>query len=287
MLKMCSLLPIACLFAASLHAQEDSAEDTWLPGYYMQQATDNVLEKASLMTAFNGYTWNTELTMAASLLEVGNTLALDLVLEPGVAYSILGGGDEDVVDIDLYIIDEQGKVISADVEDDDTPILEFDVSKKGNYSLRAQLVSGNAPTSFIAISFMRKGGFVANETVVSEYNHKLYQQASVANNLSEGISWQEQPNQWCLFGFFLNPQTDTNLSEIYFSTTNQYYILSSSDQDVDLQLFDQNENLLEEDLEDDKTPILQFQPASDQAHRLQVLNKSKQPAMLFLGILKE
>lgn len=271
------------LFAQDTPAQE---EDTWTPGYYMQQATDNVFEKASLMTALGGYAWNEELMLAAAIVEVGSTIALDFELQAGVSYSFLGGGDEDAMDIDLYILDQSGELVAADVEDDNSPITDFVAPYSGRYSLRLQLISGEAMTSFLAIAFMKKGGHLLEEAEQQALSEKFFASGQLIHSLGSGIKWNDTNNQWCLYGLVLEQQKSTTLSDLFLANSN-HYIFGAANQDVDLLVKNDEDSLVEEDREDDNNPILNFFASDSGAYQLEALNKSKASAVLLLGIVAE
>ncbi len=284
------LLLLLSLLGLSTHlsAQDTPAEeaDAWTPGYYMQQATNNVFEKASLMTALGGYAWNEELMLAAAIVEVGSTIALDFELQAGVSYSFLGGGDEDAMDIDLYVLDQSGKLVAADVEDDNSPIADFVAPYSGRYSLRLQLISGEAMTSFLAVGFMKKGGYLLAEEEQQALSEKFFTSGQLIHNLGSGIKWNDTNNQWCLYGLVLQQQKSTSLSDLFLGNSN-HYIFGTANQDVDLLVKNNENDLVEEDRDDDSNPILNFSASESGAYQLEAINKSKSTSVLFLGIVAE
>lgn len=287
-MKQIYLLPILFLgISSSLQAQEPSVEeDVWMPGYYMQQATNNIFEKASLMTALGGYTWNEELMLAAAIVEVGSTIALDFELEAGVSYNFLGGGDEDAMDIDLYILDQAGELVAADVEDDNSPITDFVAPYSGRYSLRLQLISGEAMTSFLAVGFMKKGGYVLAEETLQNLNEQFFASAQLLNTLGSGIKWNDSNNQWCLYGLVLQGEKNTSISDLYLDNS-EYYFYATANQDLDIFVKNDEQTVVGEDQDDDNKPILSFVASKSAAYQLEAINKSKKPTVLLLGIVAE
>ncbi|CAN0601106.1 unnamed protein product [Ectocarpus sp. 12 AP-2014] len=73
-------------------------------------------------------------------------------LEPNTEYLIVGVCDGDCSDIDLQIEDDDGDTVGADVEDDDSPVLEFRTSAKSDhYKLTLDMVTCSAEVCFYGI----------------------------------------------------------------------------------------------------------------------------------------
>lgn len=282
-LLFCSLNP------SSLTAQTN-AEDEWAPGVYMQQALNNVFDKASLMSALSEYSWSEGLCLTGGILDVDNTLALEVELIEGEAYTFVGGGDEDVRDLDLFIVDRNEEVIASDVEDDDTPIPDFVAPYSGKYSVRLQLISGNAPTSFVALALLQKKGFVLQEDNYQRTSQKFFAAGGSVHSVSSGVKWHDAKNQWCIFGVLLASKRDWTIENMFLDAAD-HYLFASADEaisNVDLELMDSNNKVVAEDQDDDAYPILETTTVSNLRYELKVTNvKSSERSLILVGIVTE
>lgn len=280
---------LTSLFFTSLFAQETD-EVEWTPGFYMRQATDNVFEKASLMNALSEYSWNENLCLAGALLTVGNTIALDVELEEGVSYSFIGGGDEDIRDLDLYIVDINEEVVAMDVEDDDTPIPDFVAPYTGRYSIRMSLISGDAMTSFVALALLREGGNTVGESDFTAVSDQFFQSGGQINSFSTGVKWHDAENQWCLFGILLDKETGWDISNMQLGSEEHYFFASAGEgvKNIDLILRTEDGQTISVDEEEDAYPILEITTQATTAYRLDVKNrKSKDRSLIMVGVLTE
>lgn len=294
-----TLLPKALLFfftlllwglnTTSLLAQED-ADDEWAPGIYMQQAVNNVFDKASLMSALSEFSWSSDLCLAGGILDVGNTLALEVELKEGEAYTFVGGGDEDVRDLDMFIVDRNENIIASDIEDDDTPIPDFVAPYSGRYSIRMQLISGDAPTSFVALSLLRKKGVALVEDQYLRTSDKFFAAGGSVHSVSSGVKWHDAKNQWCLFGVLLESKSDWTIENMFLDSADHYLFASAGESvdNVDLKLIDDNNKVIAEDLDDDAYPILETATVSSLRYTLKITNvKSSERSLILVGIVTE
>jgi hypothetical protein len=65
-------------------------------------------------------------------------------LQAGVRYAIVGVCDENCPDIDLRIWGPSGTKLTEDVQQNNTPVLEFTAPAAGHYRLAVEMVSCNA-----------------------------------------------------------------------------------------------------------------------------------------------
>lgn len=270
-------------------AQED-AEDEWAPGVYMQQAVNDVFDKASLMSALSEFSWSGNLCLAGGILDVGKTIALEVELEEGEAYTFVGGGDEDVRDLDMFIVDRNENIVASDIEDDDTPIPDFVASYSGRYSIRMQLISGDAPTSFVALSLLRKKGFSLIEDQYLKTSDKFFAAGGSVHSVSSGVKWHDAQNQWCLFGVLLESKSDWTIENMFLDAADHYLFASAGESvdNVDLKLIDDNNKVIAEDQDDDAYPILETATVSNLRYALKITNvKSSERSLILVGIVTE
>ncbi|PHI20786.1 hypothetical protein CEQ90_05335 [Lewinellaceae bacterium SD302] len=282
---------IICVLLSTnnLVAQETEVEP-WSPGEYMRQATDNVFEKASLMNALSEFSFSDELCLAGAILEVGATIALDVELKKGEAYTLIGGGDDDVVDLDLYVVDNNGEIVASDIEDDNTPIPDFTAAYTGRYSIRMQLISGQAPTSFVSLALLTTSGESITEEEFGKISTAFFEGGETLHQVSSGVKWHDLTNQWCLLGASLNDGQSWSMENLHLGDGEHYLYASGSDNsdNIDLSLKNVDGIISAVDEEPDEFPIMELNSSNSERYELTVTNtKSNGRSFIMIGILTE
>jgi hypothetical protein len=87
--------------------------------------------------------------MIVGTLYAGYSVGLEVDLDFGVEYMIVGVCDKDCSDLDLSLMDLQGNVLFEDLLDDDAPILTFTAPAGGVYFLHVEMYECSVePCSF-------------------------------------------------------------------------------------------------------------------------------------------
>ena len=87
--------------------------------------------------------------MIVGTLGAGASVGLEVDLEFGVEYMIVGVCDSDCTDLDLSLVDLQGNVLFQDELDDDAPILRFTAPAGGTHFLLIDMYACSVePCSF-------------------------------------------------------------------------------------------------------------------------------------------
>ncbi|MEA5581952.1 hypothetical protein VB620_11440 [Nodularia harveyana UHCC-0300] len=112
--------------------------------------TDQVrsqLIKAALAAGFGGYS----LTHDPFIGDLGNGGENDITLNlrGNVSYAIVGACDSDCRDIDLKVYDDNGNLISSDLQRDDTPLVRFTPRWNARFTIRVIMPNcSNAPCRY-------------------------------------------------------------------------------------------------------------------------------------------
>ena len=121
----------ALLLAPAAHAQ-----DAWV-----QQVRTQLSAAGSVFEA-NGYVL-THRIYTGSLNDDGEEM-VQLDLDVGREYQIMGACDGDCSDMDLTLYDGSGNVVDSDLLDDDVPVVSVTVSRSGTFRLRVSMASCSA-----------------------------------------------------------------------------------------------------------------------------------------------
>lgn len=69
---------------------------------------------------------------------------VELELDVGMEYQIMGACDEDCTDLDLTLYDGRGNVVDSDILDDDVPLVSVTVSRSGAFRVRVSMAACSA-----------------------------------------------------------------------------------------------------------------------------------------------
>ena len=127
------LLLTAALGAALLAPVAAHAQDAWV------RQVRSLLSVAGRTFEEHGY----ELThrmYTGSLNDDGSEM-VEIELDVGMEYQIMGACDEDCSDLDLILYDGRGNVIDSDMLDDDFPVVSVTVSRSGVFRMRVNMAA--------------------------------------------------------------------------------------------------------------------------------------------------
>jgi hypothetical protein len=110
-----------------------SAQDQWLTQVHTQ------LVEASVVFAGEGYVSTHELVTGQ--LHDGSSELIELQLDAGVQYVILGVCDADCSDLDLVLRDRSGSVVDSDYQVDDVPVVAVQPRQTGIYTVEVSMAS--------------------------------------------------------------------------------------------------------------------------------------------------
>jgi hypothetical protein len=125
------ILLTAALAAALLVPAAAHAQDAWV------RQVRSLLSQAGQTFEANGY----ELThrIYTGSLNDGEDELVQLELEVGMEYQIMGACDEDCTDLDFILYDGRGNVVDSDMLEDDYPVVSLTVSRSGVFAVRVSM----------------------------------------------------------------------------------------------------------------------------------------------------
>ena len=130
------LLLTAALGAVLVTASPAHGQDTWVRQVRQQ------LSQAGQTFEQHGY----ELThrIYTGALDDGEAELVELELDVGMEYEIMGACDEDCSDMDFVLYDGAGNEIDSDMLEDDYPVVSVAVSRSGVFRLRVSMAACSA-----------------------------------------------------------------------------------------------------------------------------------------------
>jgi len=126
-----SALVVAALGCAAV--SEARAQNT-----YQQQVQGYITRAAATLTQ-RGYQPDREPVTGSLADDARETMNINL--QGGARYAIVGVCDNDCTDVDLRIWDPNGTKLAEDIATDDTPVLEFTATVTGQYRVSVEMAT--------------------------------------------------------------------------------------------------------------------------------------------------
>ncbi|MEO6068332.1 MAG: hypothetical protein ABIQ41_10185 [Gemmatimonadales bacterium] len=100
------------------------------------------LDEAGKIATDRGYAMSHEIFMGR--LDDDANESLNIPLDSGTQYILVGKCDQDCTDVDLTIYDPNGNEIDSDLETDDKPVLQLTAHSNGRYRVKVSMVTCTA-----------------------------------------------------------------------------------------------------------------------------------------------
>lgn len=249
-----AVVALSMLTAASV-----GAESEWRPGKYMSQAINRVTASVRRVTEKTQFGLDDGSScFIAGYLATDKEIGSGIPLKAGVTYAIIGGGDDDVTDLDLYLKDSEGNIVARDVEKDSNPVIVFKPEEDGRYRVTMKLVSGKTTSSFCAYATLRDGGFDVPASNLNTAYERLITLCTAIDKKIGSAAFHDDEGEIALIGTILKEGETLTQSGIDIGKR-RYVMCAATDgraSDLDLKLLDSDDDVVESDTADDATPIL-------------------------------
>jgi hypothetical protein len=93
----------------------------------------------------------------AGSLTQGERESISVTLRAGFDFAIVGLCDNDCSDLDLRLFNQSGAEVDADIETDDSPVVELTPRRSGPYRVEIVMVSCSASPCFYGLGVFRGG----------------------------------------------------------------------------------------------------------------------------------
>lgn len=119
--------------AAVLLPSHARAQDQW------EAQVRSLLAQGGQQLSSQGYTMTHRIYTGA--LNHGTKESVQVDLEAGKEYQLVGACDNDCSDLDFVLFDGNGRQLDSDVLDDDVPIVSVTVTQSGSFTLQVMMVT--------------------------------------------------------------------------------------------------------------------------------------------------
>ncbi|EYF00948.1 Hypothetical protein CAP_8896 [Chondromyces apiculatus DSM 436] len=265
---------------------DPSAANAWRPGMYMMQAVGRVAAMAHQVEQKTTLGFDRDhACVLGAFVKTRSIQSMWQTFNGGVKYALIGGGEDNAIDVDIGIADENGRVLVSDTADDANPVVEFTPPASGRYEIRLSLADSKASGSFVAMALMQDGGYAIPA-------NRLLQSFSSAIRYGSKLSEQVQPGlvfhgggDWAFFGTVLEPNQSSTFSGIDVAGTPTVALAAGDDSslNLDLEVRDgSSDRVVVVDKDKDAVPNTVIQPGN---YKVLVQNPSSNGATMVTLLL--
>lgn len=271
------------LAAFCAEGQAFAANSEWKPGTYMSQAVARVVATGAVVDqADSNFGWAPGLCLLGGFLEQRQTVSFGFYLEAGHKYVFVGGGDNDVTDLDLYLYSGSTK-LTSDQDIDANPVLSFTPTRSGTYSLRVHMY-GASTASFAAVGVLSDHGYSVPIRNLTDASVKSLQNSMFYNENRGGATFHAGANQWSLYGWIIRPGATETIETITLENrTHTFHAAGdTTTSDLDLEVVNNSDkSVIARDSDGDAIPAVHIQGAG--TVDLRVKNHTSRGASLVLA----
>jgi len=260
--------------------------EEWSPGTYMAQAVERVLDGAGIATKDTEYGFiDGQFCVLGAYLPKEQTVSMSFKLKAGTSYMFIGGGDDDANDVDLYLKNAAGTTLARDEEEDATPIVAFEPTTSGSYSLVLNLQNSDTKASFCALVALQEGGFEVPVSNLDAATKSCLEFCAIVSEKMGSASFHQKTGEWALYGGLLKSGSSNTISGLDFEAASHAIVATGDDNttNIDLALLDANGATVEEDIAKDATPIVTHDMQKGISYKLKISNKKSTGAALIIA----
>lgn len=259
------------------------------PTDWMAEAFANVVAKATMASAQSNYALDRQrISLLGAFMHRGVPLSFTWHFRAGEEVMLIGGGDRDVIDLDLTFTQlSTGRVVASDTARDATPIVTHRIPADGRY--RATIVLSEAPVgSFCTLALLLNGDSASSLTSIARSVATFLEAASLVGQ--QGGPSRFPTNRWGMFGMSLRDRENENVTISGLDLTTGSKLLAVSDDldrhDIDLIVRNAQQREIASDVLPDGFPMVGVQGAWFN-HSVTVLKANRRGnAFAVFGILE-
>ena len=265
------VLGLSLAVALALTSSAVGAKDDWVPGKYMNQALVRVMASVRNVTEKTKYGLDDASTCFIGALVVeGKQVTTRIPLKGGTEYALIGGGDDDVKDMDIYLEDPDGNVVAKDDATDSNPVVVYTPKEDGKYKVVMKLVSTRATSSFCCYATLRSGGFDVPVSNLAAASGKLLALCERINDRLGWAAFHDGDGELCLVGSIMS-EGQTLTQGGFVLEDRPYAFIGTADavaQDIDIKITNDDGATVASDQETDATPIVIYKQGGTVAMKL-------------------
>lgn len=285
--RVLTRVSIACTLAALMVPALAPAQQSWTPGEYMIQAVGEMLDTSKVLQQKGNFGYAEGASMVGVLLQPSQKYTLTRRFQKGIAYAIVAGGDEDVKDLDLRILDASGKMVVSDTNVDRMAVIDWIPNATGEYQVQLDLYQATRD-SFCAFTVLRQGGTKVDSDVALAAAIGFFKDCNslvaVAAQQNAEVGFLAGETQAALFGMVLGPQEGLTVSGIVPQSGTAVFLARGHDTNIDIDLYVTRRGTeVGQDILDDAFPRFVGDFDGQASHEMKLQNQDSTQSTFVLG----
>ena len=201
-------------------------------------------------------------------LNEGATQIYSVNLVRGRSYTIGGVCDNDCPDLDIKLIDPNGREVASDVLTDSAPVVSHNANMNGSYRIRVVMYDCNVNPCSAGLTVMGSGGGGNSAPTAGQYDQQVNNQL---DNFERGQSGATRLFRSPIFRLNEGARQDYSVTLIAGVPYKIAGVCDNDCPDLDIKLLDRSGNELASDSLTDSLPIVQYRPGQSGEYRLRVI----------------
>jgi hypothetical protein len=202
-------------------------------------------------------------------LNEGQTQVYPVTFVRGRSYTIGGVCDNDCPDLDIKLIDPNGREVASDVLTDSAPVVSHNASMNGTYRVRVVMYDCNVNPCSAGLTVMGSGGGGGNSVpAAGQYDQQVNNQL---DTFERGQSGATRLFRSPIFRLNEGASQDYRVTMIAGVPYKIAGVCDNDCPDLDIKLIDGSGNVLASDSLTDSLPIVSYQPSRSGDYNVRVI----------------
>lgn len=261
----------------------------WAPGKRFDESATRVLDGIGRITGKTQYGYTDGICFLTAFMLKGEDVRFTRDFDGGTKYAVVGGGDNGVKDLDIFILDKDGKEVVKDTLTDATAVVEFTPPRAGRYTIKVVMHDAGQNGGFGTVGVLKDGGFsVPVRNQQAALKGLVAQCNLVDRQVKEQVYFNSGANQWAVYGSIVRSGGDLTIDNITPGGGRRVWVGAgdTTAQDIDLYLMNDGGKVLVKDEDDDAVPLIDYRTTPGDRYSLRIKNvRSNGPCLILTATL--
>jgi hypothetical protein len=260
---------------------------------YVGQAFIRVTASASDNAKLGNFGYDDGICILGAWVDCRDDVQFWLSLRKDDNYMLVAGGDNDCQDVQIDVLDENGKQVAGEKRVAPDASVTFAPPADGWYLMKLSLMRSrnNLPCVCVACILKENGHQIPLKNLDDSADKllKLFSDNDRLLHEKDGkrLEFRKARNQWGLYGAVLDQGQTKNVTNLDLGVGRKLFLAlgDQNTEDVDLFILDKAGQVLEKDTKVNSEAIVRFTPAPGGRYGIKMLNyKGPGPAVIMTGI---
>ena len=276
---MLSSIALASLFARPLLPRIDA-------GTMLSQAMTAVVEGSKDAIATTDVGFKPGISVLGAYVRAGDKVKFSSTFEGGRRYIVAAGGNDSAEDIDVAILDEDGKTLAKDDTTDAYAVAAMDSTEKQKVSY--VVTNSGSKAAFVCVAVLtNKQGWAVHSDNLSAVISRCKKLSDFTKK--EGYRFYTHKGSWCLFGGLVEQGKSMKTVKLAITAGDHAVIGFSDDQAevLNLALTNEDGDAIGGDTSKDNFPVFDFPSGYSGPTDIELINAKGGASFSMFGIFEK